>query len=181
MNFNYFDYIGFAFIIFSSLLGLARGFWLQVITFGTWLGAAVVYYFFGPNIAEHLVSNGMSTEMSNWIVLGGIFLTFFFFGFVLRLFASTLLGVNTFTFFNKMMGLLLGFFVSIVVISFAVYAVNHTNYSSNQDWKKSVLVTRMSSVTNNFNGFKGFNEVGNARNSFTNTSISKEEYAKELA
>ena len=78
MAFNYIDYIFFAFIIFSSLLGLARGFWVQIITFTTWLAAIGVYYFFGPNLAEHLMFNGMSKDFANWIVLGGVFFGFFF-------------------------------------------------------------------------------------------------------
>lgn len=176
---NYVDYVLLGFVLLSSILGLARGFWLQIISLVVWVGAAVVYYCWGSLLTEDFVSHLMPADAAHWMVVGGLFIIFFFVGVVLRWLANTFFALNGFTFFNKVMGLLLGFCISIVLVLVMVYGVNYTDMATQSSWRSSVVVERTSEFLDKYSDRMVKKIDGQPIK--RDTSISAHEYAKELA
>lgn len=176
---NYIDDVFLGFVLLSSMLGLVRGFWLQIISLAVWLGAAVVYYSLGPLLRDDFVSHFVPAAVANWVVVAGLFIIFFFIGVALRWLAAILFAVNSFTFFNKAMGLLLGFAVSIVLVLVVVYAVNYTDIEAQPLWRSSVVVQRSSEFLDTYSD-RVVKKV-NGQSIKRDTSIPTDEYTKELA
>lgn len=176
---NYVDYLLLSFVLLSSILGLARGFWLQIISLLVWVSASIAYYFLGPLLTDDFVSHLMPADVAKWVVMGGLFVLFFFIGVVLRWLASTLFTVNGFTFFNKVMGLLLGFCISVVLVLVIVYAVNYTDIARQDSWRSSVVVEHTSDFLDKYSD-RVVKKV-DGQSIKRNTSLSADEYTKELA
>ncbi len=145
--FNLYDYIFFAFILFFAFIGLARGFWVQLLSILVWVGGVVFYYFDNALIEQVILSKYMSVAVAHWFVLAIVMVSCFFINFLIRFILGSLFKINAFTFFNKMGGFLLGICGSAIVVLLIINAVNNSSLSNEStDWKKSYVVTKITSI-----------------------------------
>ncbi|MBP9726714.1 MAG: CvpA family protein [Gammaproteobacteria bacterium] len=168
--FNLYDYIFFAFILFFACIGLARGFWVQLLSIFVWLGGIAFYYFENELIEHVILSKYMTPAVAHWFLLALVMLSCFFVNFLTRFILGSLFKINAFTFFNKVGGFILGVCGSSMVIFLIIYSINHSSLSNESvDWKKSYVVVKIAPL------MESFKEHNDNKNAFStpNTSIPK--------
>ena len=142
--FNLYDYIFFAFILFFAFVGLARGFWVQLLSTIVWGLGAVFYYVYGPSLEQGFFSQYFSVPIAHWFMLGMVLVGCFFVNFLIRFILGSIFKLNAFTFFNKLGGLIFGACASAVIVLLIIYSINNSSLSTEStDWKKSYIVTKI--------------------------------------
>lgn len=150
--FNLYDYIIFAFILFFSLLGLVRGFWVQFVSSLIWTVGGIVYYLYSPMLEQVVLAKYMSIPVAHWFVLAIVLFGCFIINFLARFLLGSLFKINAFTFFNKIGGLIFGACSSALVVLLIIYAINHSSLShDSSDWGKSYVITKISPMLEKFN------------------------------
>ena len=168
--FNLYDYIFFAFILFFTFVGLARGFWVQLFATIVWGLGAVFYYMYGPTLEQGFFSQYLSTPIAHWFMLAIALVGCFFVNFLIRFILGSIFKLNSFTFFNKLGGLIFGACASAVIVLLVIYSINNSSLSSESaDWKKSYVVTQ---ITPKIESFKGHNDNKNSV-ATSNTAVSQ--------
>lgn len=149
--FNLYDYIIFAFVLFFSLIGLARGFWVQFFSTIVWILGGVIFYVYSPILEQVILAKYMSTPIAHWFVLAIVVVGCFIINFLIRFLLGSLFKINAFTFFNKMGGLVFGACSSSLVVLLIIYAINNSSLShDSSDWGKSYVITKVTPILEKF-------------------------------
>lgn len=167
MSFTFIDYTFAVILLAGALLGFARGLYLQLISLVVWALAAVVYYFEANTIALDVLTKYMALDVANWVVLAGLILIALFLSFFVKLFASGVLGLNSATWFNKVMGFMLGMIASLIVIVLIVYGLSKTELADSSQWQNSLFIKSIMPVAE-----KNIEVAENARDFAANTEFS---------
>lgn len=178
--FNLYDYIFFAFILFFAFIGLARGFWVQLIATFVWAIGAVFYYFYGASFEQGYLSQHLSLPIAHWFTLAIVIVGCFFVNFLIRFLLGSIFKLNAFTFFNKVFGFVFGACASTLIVLLMIYAINHSSLSTEStDWKKSYVVTQVSPEIESFK----FKDPHDIKNSFatSNSTVSQLGNTAEVA
>ncbi|MES2204311.1 MAG: CvpA family protein [Pseudomonadota bacterium] len=168
--FNLYDYIFFAFILFFTFVGLARGFWVQFFATLVWGVGVVLYYENSLTFEQGFLSQYLSIPVAHWFTLAITLVGCFFINFLIRFILGSIFKLNAFTFFNKLGGLIFGACASAMIVVLVIYAVNSSSLGNEStDWKKSYIVTI---ITPKMTSFKEHNDNKITLTS-SNTSVSQ--------
>lgn len=167
MTLTFIDYTFIIVLLAGALLGLARGFWLQLISVSVWALAAIIYYFEANAIASNLLAKYMALDVANWVVLAGLILLALCVSVFAKLFVGSVLGLNSATWFNKGMGFMLGLIAALIVSVLIVYGVSQTELANSSQWRNSVLINSVMPVAK-----KNKEVAENAKDFATNTEFS---------
>ncbi|MDA7742585.1 CvpA family protein [Francisellaceae bacterium] len=139
-NLNWIDWVILIVILFFGIWGLKQGFMQGLIGLIIWLVAGVLAYFFTPDLSAYISKWIEAPEVRFYVAFFAIMLGVWIAGGILTILLTAFTKKNTFSFSDRLFGVVLGlakgFFIASIAVS--LLSISH-RVNSKEVWQNSQL------------------------------------------
>ena len=137
---NWADYIIFAVLGVSVLIGLWRGLISEVLALAVWAAAFWVAWTFGPSVAGYFEHSIQLPSARILVGYGICFLVVLIAGALLRFLVSKLVEGTGLSGTDRLLGMVFGFARGVLLVTLAVFLLGFTAFVRDPWWQESVLL-----------------------------------------
>lgn len=135
------DYILIAVVLLSAIVGLFRGFLLEVISLVTWILALWLAWKFAPALAPKLGGVLKEPPYGLWAARSILFLIVVVAGWIIGAVINHFVRLSMFSGLDRLLGFLLGLGRGVVIIGVAIILAQAARLDDEAWWQKSRLAT----------------------------------------
>jgi membrane protein required for colicin V production len=133
------DYILIAVVLLSALVGVFRGFLLEVCSLVTWILAVWLAWHFAPALAPKLGGVLKQAPYGLWAARSIIFLTVVVAGWIIGAIINHFVRLSMFSGLDRLLGFVLGFGRGLVIVGVAIILAQSARVDQEAWWQKSRL------------------------------------------
>lgn len=138
---NWADWVIVAILTISSLIGLARGFFKEVLSLVIWVAAVIVANLFSDRLAHFLVHIIATPSLRTMTAFLGIFIAVLLFGMVINYGVNLLVSATGLSIVNRLLGMCFGFARGFfIVMILLIYLPSFIPVKKDSWFQQSLLV-----------------------------------------